>query len=341
MELKDLREWVITPKEECIIKQSFNIKGMDVYLLSFTIEEDKNTLWVIYEEEDNFEGELYQDSEEFFDLSVTNRQDKLKEIMQNNLSNSFHINEMEIQDQIISFNSSSFSHMHMENTMSMLLLGHFIEREVMPRTWDDKKIKNLVIGQFVQSGDEKAPTIDKSKDLDISFTISTRIREAQIQHSFTAKIGKREEAEKIIYYDEEFEKKSCFYINEISSVNLYEDLEKSLEKIEDLKLRELTYKNVLEALENTYPKDKNLALIKYETEDDRQLNFYMKDYLDAEIVSGSGSSVIAFLSNRKEKGVKGYKLRECILQPIDKDFEGSLEIELFSRYIEIPEETIK
>lgn len=66
------------------------------------------------------------------------------------------------------------------------------------------------------------------------------------------------------------------------------------------------------------------------------------DYLDAKpIVHKSASSVGLILGSKDAKlGVNGYKIRECILQPIDKDFSGQLEIELFSRFFQIPEETI-
>jgi hypothetical protein len=40
---------MLLPQEEYIINKHANIRGVDVLLLSFTIEEDKNRLWLMYE----------------------------------------------------------------------------------------------------------------------------------------------------------------------------------------------------------------------------------------------------------------------------------------------------
>ena len=106
----------------------------------------------------------------------------------------------------------------------------------------------------------------------------------------------------------------------------------------------------MEVLERVCPRDKNLAVIKYETVDDTQLNFYLKDYLDEEpiiyrndnsTIGGASSVGIIWGSNEKGIGINGYKLRECVLQPIDKNFSGELELELFSRYLQILGETVR
>lgn len=74
----------------------------------------------------------------------------------------------------------------------------------------------------------------------------------------------------------------------------------------------------------------------YETLDDVQLKFNMSDYLQEKpVVNNSG------VAKYKEIGINGYKRRECVLQTIDKDFTGELELELFSKYIKMPEETIE
>ena len=44
--------------------------------------------------------------------------------------------------------------------------------------------------------------------------------------------------------------------------------------------------------------------------------------------------------NKNEKGINGYYKRTDNLQSIDKDFSGKIDIELFSKYVEIPEEVI-
>lgn len=53
------------------------------------------------------------------------------------------------------------------------------------------------------------------------------------------------------------------------------------------------------------------------------------------------SASIGFICKCDEIGINGYKLRECVMQPVDKDFSGKIELELFSRYVETPEETVE
>lgn len=106
-------------------------------------------------------------------------------------------------------------------------------------------------------------------------------------------------------------------------------------------MREKNLNIFMEALENICPRDKNLAVIKYETVDNIQLNFYIKDYLEAAPICSNSTIGIIGSSNKKEIGINGYKLRECVLQPIDKDFSGEMEIELFSQFLEIPGEIVK
>jgi len=70
-----------------------------------------------------------------------------------------------------------------------------------------------------------------------------------------------------------------------------------------------------------------------------QLNFYSKEYLDKRPVHKSSSSMMFFKSD-KELGSNGFKSRICMIKSVDKDFNGSIDVELFSRYMEIPEEII-
>ena len=356
MRLRHLKEWMLLPEKEYIINQGVSIRGTDVQILSFTIEEDKNRLWLIYEQEDTFNDELEIDIEsEHGDRIRTNREEELEKIGRNNIDKSFFINEMEIQDQRITFSSSSGSTIDEMNIESILKLQHFFKKGLIPDAWDDIRLKNLVIVEFGQSEDEDAPIIDNTRELDIKLNINPDSKEVLIQHSFKVKFGEQDKNTKITYFDEELKRENFFFINEIYSFDVYEYIEKQVEGIEDLEIREDTYNNLVETMERVYPRNKNLAVIKYETRDDIQLNFYMKDYLDRQqidynnrdsFIDGdptiSPATSVGFIWGFKEKGmgVNGYKLRECALQPIDKDFKGELEIELFSRYLQIPSENV-
>ena len=351
MRLKHLKEWMLLPEKEYIINQCVNIRGTDVQILSFTIEEDKNRLWFIYEQEDSFEDELECNMEhEYKERIKSNRDEKLDNIARRNRDKYFFIEKVEIQNQTITFSSSSSSSIYDMNREGIMQLQHFVEKGLILDKWDDVRLKNLVIAQYEQKEDEEAPVIDNTKELDIKLYINPDSKEIAIQHPFKVRFGKQDIGTKIIYFDEELCRENYFFINEIYSFDVYEDIKKKTEEIEDVEMRENMLNNFMEALERVCPRDKNLAVIKYETVDDTQLNFYFKEHLDREpinyrndssIIGGASSVGIIWGSNEKEIGINGYKLRECVLQHIDKNFSGELEIELFSRYLQIPGEILR
>ena len=77
----------------------------------------------------------------------------------------------------------------------------------------------------------------------------------------------------------------------------------------------------------------------YETEDGTQLNFLTKEYLES--VSYVSSNSYMFLAGDNEEGVNGYAKYLEYLKPVEKDFNEEIEIELFSKYVKIPKQTIR
>lgn len=345
MILKYLRQQMLLPIEEYIINQRVNIKGIDVLLLSFTIEKDKNCLWMIYEN-----GKYFRDKSDCEDREElrTNREEMLNNIETSNRDKHFHIGEMEIQGNIVNFSSSSSSSIYNMNSEGIMRLQHFIEQGLISKEWDDIELENLIIMECKQMEDEVAPNIDKNQEMSVVLHIHRDIIKIPIQHSFKVEFGKQDIGTKIFYYDKELDKENHFFIDEIYSYDIYEDVQKQFEKIEDNEIRERMFNNFMDGLERICPKGKNLAVIKYETEDNTQLCFHMKDYLEAKLISyndessiGGASSIGIICKSDEEIGINGHKVRECVLQSIDKDFKGELEIELFSRYLEIPEEQVR
>lgn len=338
MILRYLKQQMLLPIKEYIINQRVNIRGIDVLILSFTIEKDENSLWMMYANQELY-GDRFDD--EYIVESRTNREKLLRGINASSKHKDLHIRQMEIQGHIVNFSSSSSSSIYNMDSEGIMRLQHFVESGLISNEWDDVKLENLVIAQYKQMDEEIAPNIDNTKELDIKLYVDRDSREISIQHPFKIQFGKQEMGTKIVYYDEELGKENYFFINEIYSFDVYEDIKKKVDKIEDVEMRGKNLEIFIEGLERIYPRDKNLAVIKYEAADNTQLNFHMKEYLEAEPIYSDSAIGIIWGSKEDEIGINGYKLRECVLQPIDKDFSGELEIELFSRFLEIPEETIE
>ena len=337
MILKFLKQEMLIPKEEYIINKRVNIQGKDVLLLSLT-EGDNNCLWFIYEQEE-FTSERTVDN--YKDVFSTNRDRLLDSIDSRSRNANIHIKEMKIQDYILRFDSSNSSHIYNMNRQGIMRLQHFVEKGLISEDWDGVKLENLVISQHKQRDGEELPKLDMTKDLNIRLGLNNNSLEIPIQHPFKAEFGKQDMGKKIEYYDEHLGKEKFAFIDEIYSFNPYEKIKNQFEEIEDLEIRRNAIKTMIEALEKIYPRDVNILVIKYETLDDVQLNFNMVDYLqDKPIINNSGVGII-WGSKDKEIGINGYKIKECVLDPIGKDFTGQLELELFSKYIKIPEEIIE
>ncbi len=244
----------------------------------------------MYEQDKSSEGELEGTlDEEFSNINNTNRETRLKEIEENNRDKHFHIEKLEIQGQIITFNSSSAIQAYEDNIEAIMYLQHFTEKGLIPSEWDGKKVNNLIISQHMQSDDEAELIIDTSKEMDIRLSISPDTKEITIGHIFKIDFG--EQNTKINYYDKDLDREEYFYINEIYSFDPYEYIKTSVEKIEDAETRKEVFNNLTQAAKRVYPRDKNLAVIKYETKNDIQLNFYMKEFLDRDLndISSAGS----------------------------------------------------
>lgn len=342
MMLKHLKQQMLLPIEEYVIGKTVTIQGTKVLLLIFTIEKDKNSLWLLYENDelndDNFDEVFPEDLNVVRDGFTTNRQEFLYQIKKMQRQKHFHIKEMEVQGSIIRFGSSTWSPLYDRNAEGKMHLQHFVEKGLISEEWDDKKLENLVVARYNQVEGEELPSIDKSKDLSVVLKVDRNIREVAIQHPFAAKFGKQDIGTKMVYYDENLGKESYFFIDEIYSYDPYEDLLEKSKQIDDSVEREKMILHVTKALESICPKGKNLAVIKYEAEDNTQLRFVMKEYLESKPVYSCSS--IGFICKNDEIGINGYKIKECVMQSVDKDFDGELEIELFSKYIVIPEETV-
>ena len=335
MRLIDLKKLMLLPDKEYIINKMVNIQGQEILILSFTVEKDENCLWTISESKEFIRDNLNEE-EVYRHEFESNRERLINSIEMDRRDRNMFIKEMVIQDKVLKFTSSSSSHVSYNNPDGMMKLQHFVEMGLISEEWDEVRLENMVITNYRQMEGENTPLIEMNKELNISLVFDQRFKEIPIHHPFKLQFGKQNMGTKIEYYDEEMEENKYFFINEIYSFDPYEEIVNNMENIGDPEMRKNILDNFIESLEGTCPRDKNLAVIKYETPDDIGLSFNMKEYLDEEPIISSSASGFIWSSGEDELGVNGYKVRECVLQPIDKNFEGEIELELTSRFLEIP-----
>lgn len=92
---------------------------------------------------------------------------------------------------------------------------------------------------------------------------------------------------------------------------------------------------------NACPEGHKLLALAYESEGDIQLSFYTEAYLDAAPEYTGGAASIAVLVSENEKGPHGHREQCCCLGPVPETLTGQVELELFSFYRRLPEETIR
>jgi hypothetical protein len=222
-------------------------------------------------------------------------------------------------------------------------LEYFIEKGIIKTNWDEVDFENIIMVECEQKDNEEFPTIDFSKNLDIILKIGSGFDEVSINQSISMNFSEVGKGNKFYFYDSIERKKHIFYIDKMYHYDVWAEVNNNLEyelmrvfpkdQIEQMKEEYIT------GLEKICPKGMDLVMLEYETEDDLQLNFYSKEYLDERPVHKSSASII-FCKSDRELGSNGFKSRVRMIKPVEKDFDGIIDIELLSCFMKRSEEII-
>lgn len=342
MILRDLKQHMLLPKEEIFINKTVKIRGIDVHLISITLEENKSVLWAAYKLSCYIdEGIELEERKEY----TSNREEMVNNISQELNCSHIYISEISIQNQKITFSSSSVSQVNHMNCKEDMLLQHFIKKGMITANWKDVDLKNVVIVAYEQKEGEALPSIDLSRELDITLRVNKEFKQVLINKPISLNFDEMEKGEKLCFYDSIEKKNRVFYINKMYHYDIWKELNHNFHDGKMIALPKEQLKQMKEeyitSIEKICPRGMNLAMIEYEMEEDMQLNFYAKEYLDERPVHNNSSSTAIFFSSGKKLGNNGFKSRVCMIKPIEKDFNGSIDVELFSFFMEMAEEIIR
>ncbi|WP_037288206.1 hypothetical protein [Saccharibacillus sacchari] len=348
MRLKDLQEKMLIPDREVLINGLVKMKDYDVLLISITAENRKHRLWTLHKlPEQPYEDEITYQHEE----TLTNR-----EIMQQQLqweatiaidSQEKHISQMIIQGQIMTFNSSESMYAMEHHHGIDMKLQHFVEKGLDLECFAETRLDRLSLTVYEQDDSERFPEIDLDQEFDITLKFNSTTHRVPIHtEPIVLEFGNAKKEIKHSFYDSFYEKKRFFYIDALTRYDLWKEREKELEQPISADLTEEEWQQFKEdhfrALETLCSRKQDLALVEYESENNIQLNFYMKHHLDAApLPSSNGVAMSIMFSPDHEFGHNGFKSRIDSIGPVDKAFEGSIVIELLSYYVELPEKIIK
>lgn len=320
--------------EEIVINKKVNIRGIEVLILSFIKYDNKNKLWTVQKRSTDYKADYDQSP-------LTNREEYRNRIKSSNQYENIHINQMKIQDNIINFTSSEGTAIEYASGEQINIMKHFIDTNLLSKDWDDIQVDDIIFGIYEQCEEENFPTINYNEKINITLSIDEDIKEVLIEHPLTVSIGEAKKGTKIYYKDVNGEE-DFFYLDEVIKYDLHTDtlekLEKNIDYIDE-EFRESYINSTMEDINNICPKNMDVTSIYYETQNNTQLKFYTKDNLEAKPVYSTSSTGVIWFSDESH-GINGCYKYVDMLCPVEKDFNGELEIELFSKYNKIPKEEI-
>lgn len=133
----------------------------------------------------------------------------------------------------------------------------------------------------------------------------------------------------------------------IHSVSFYDVWEEAKTRFEDKRYTERYSAEELERIKQQYmdflpdlcPQGSVLPVIEYESDKDYQMQFYSQDYLQR-APENKSSAMIMMIRPDEKVGPMGYKNYACMLEAVEKGFEGELAAELFLYYRRIPAKSV-
>lgn len=322
--------------EEIVINKKVNIRGNEVLILSFIKDNNSsNKLWTV-------EKKIEEHNDKYCNIDVlTNREEERIRIERSSQHKHIHISQMKIQDKEVNFMSSQGATIEYAYGDQINIIKHFIDNDLLTEEWNDIDIRDIVFGIYEQSEDEEFPVISYDEKINITLKIEEDTKEVLIEKPLIVTIGKAEKGTKIQYKDYNGIE-DAFYLEEIIKYDLHKDtiekIEANINNIEE-EYREEYRINMMEGIDNICPKNMDIVSIYYETEDNTQLRFYTKKHLENAPVYSTSCAGMFWIAD-ENKGINGYSKYVDMLCPVEKDFDGEIEIELFSKYEKIPMEII-
>lgn len=338
MKLKDLKNKMILAKEEIELNKTLVIRGVKVHFMSIIRENNKNTIWAVYENKRNI-NDREMDMHELAER--TNRDNLYDSIANQSGRVSIHIKNFTIQGQEFKVSSSSSSSVEFNNMESIMRLQHFSEAKLLPTFLDETNINDICMASFTQMEDGKLPVIDRSKEISMTAFVGSDHKSFLLNTPLSIGFDKNY-AGSYTFYNPLRSTDSVYYLQPLELYDIWEEMRL---KFEGEPFKGFTREQMNQMSENMYkgiegicPKGMKLAVLKYETDDDISLDFRSKEYLDTKIIMNNTASAFAFLCSPDEKiGPNGLKNKVCHIKAVDENDTRDIDIELFSFAVTIPE----
>lgn len=341
MESREIHSEAFLPDKEILLNRPFFARGEPALLAAVTSQEGTCSAWVLYHRP--APKRLIEQGE--YVHFPTNRLERFYSAFGSHL-NWFHTQSAVIQGHTLSFSSCQSNLLSHCSPEESARLQHFLEKGIDLTPFNQYPAETICITECHFENETFFSDFDPDRPLDISLTVGAD----NIEHCIGNIVHTLKPGE-IINERFVFSEGKGYYLNALVFHDIHAETEAEYtdEQIRQMEESGLTQEQIAEmneqyaaALFNLCPKDHVLLMLEYESEDDIQLTFYDKAFLDAPPdppVSGS-MGMIAF-SGSADLGPHGHRLQYCMIRPVPKAFDEAVEIELFSWYEVLKEETIR
>lgn len=336
MKLEDFKQYLFKPEQEYIINRTVEIQGKKAGLLALTQSGETMTLWLLYAYGEKGNPGLKAEYS-------TNRE-RLRQLVGESVH---HINPV-IEKVVINEgeyqSKSSIGSFFTEGAIdSCFMLWHFMDRGVDLDGFKTEEIEHLQIEEVILDGlyDFKEPVKY------MSLTVRDCPYRVLMEEPVVLSCGQPASVNGPYFFmDKEGGGPITYYVNGLSHYDVWKAAGKRFadeeikKRFTDKQLKALK-KDYYDQLAQTCPQGMDLAVIEYETDDNTQLDFYTREYLEARPEAPQGSAILWHLKPDREQGPHGLKNRACIIKTVEKDFQGDIEAEVFNQWRKIPGETVE
>lgn len=311
MQVKDI---ISKLNDFTIINKEVTYKEKKAHILGYTCDEEIK-IHVMYKDKNPMVDHMYP-------MHETNREQLLSSIESN--INHLSIKEFIIDGKTYNVSGSSGSPTSLNNYQAITKLQYFYDLGLLPDYLMDASAEDIHISEYTVESDHLE--VNEMSDIEIT------LRKSHTTHPFDEGfyISPNEPLnDSYQLYDFTTEKDHTFYIHSIELYDVHAEMMKQFEDERYKALPKEDFDMMKEMMESHYPKDKKMVLVKYEIEEDFNLHFYSKDFLD-EPVERSSSSMGLIMSPDEKIGPHGLHNRVCPVISINEDDFDDLEIELLT-----------
>jgi len=343
MNIRYLDEYLRSMEDISVIGKNAEIDGVICNIMGF-VRNGQQLHLLILEYDEEFQQHVEEYEEPYYDVTLKpgSNRELMNQKREHDASNPFWTTgKVSVGKSEFEITGAENCRMNIQNYEDVLLLSEFLRRGWHPEGIDFQNVDMLFLTSLELSGEYSSiPYFEKNAVL--RFSMRRDIIPSLVEQPITLTVGS-EHYDKLWLRDLDG-KENWFMINRIYLLDMWEEMEKTLN---NPKIREqMTREQIAQAksdFEDKFldicPKGMFYPVIEYECEENISLQFYTKEYLDAE-PSNKSNSIGFIVKPENPTGILGQRLKAAIVQVPVPANTISIEAELFQCFYTITGEDI-